>query len=278
MTSKTTADERLAITKSDLTRMSLNIGSMGLEISWTYANQMGLAFGVMMDHILKKIYHSDPEGYAKALERHTAFFNITVQLAPFVGGIVASMEEKIAKGEIPPSSVNEVKAALMGPLSGIGDSIFLMTLRVLAAGVGVSMAQMGNPFAPLVFLLIYNVPGFVLRVWGAQKGYEMGVGLLESAQRNGIMDRVMAIAGIVGIMVLGSMTVDMFWAGFAVEFGAGDEVQSLQAILDSIMPGMLALGCFWFYYWLLGKKVSPTALILGTMLVGVIGVYFGILM
>lgn len=258
--------------------MSLNIGSMGMEISWTYANQMGLAFGVMMDHILKKIYHGDPEGYAQALERHTAFFNITVQLAPFVGGIAASMEEKIAKGEIPPSSVNEVKAALMGPLSGIGDSIFLMTLRVLAAGVGVSMAQMGNPFAPLVFLLIYNVPGFVLRVWGARKGYEMGVGLLESAQRNGIMDRVMAIAGIVGIMVLGSMTVDMFWAGFAVEFGAGDEVQSLQAILDSIMPGMLALGCFWFYYWLLGKKVSPTALILGTMLVGVIGVYFGILM
>lgn len=87
-----------AITKSDLIRMSLNVGSLGVEYSWTYANQMGLAFGVMMDKILKKIYHDDPEGYAAALERHTSFFNITVQFAPFVGGIAASMEEKIARG------------------------------------------------------------------------------------------------------------------------------------------------------------------------------------
>lgn len=165
----------------------------------------------------------------------------------------------------------------MGPLSGIGDSIFLTTLRVLAAGIGVSMAQMGNPLAPLVFLLIYNIPAFALRIWGVQKGYELGVGMLEAAQQNGIMDKVMTIAGIVGIMVLGSMTVDMFWAEIAVQFGSGDEVTALQDVLDSILPGMFALICMGLYYWLLGKKVSPTILILGTMLVGVIGVYFGVL-
>ena len=163
------------------------------------------------------------------------------------------------------------------PLSGIGDSIFLTTLRVLAAGIGVSLAQAGNPFAPLIFLLIYNIPAFVLRVWGVQKGYELGVGMLETAQKNGIMDKVMTIAGIVGIMVLGSMTVDMFWAEIAVEFGSGDEVTALQDVLDGILPGMFALICMGLYYWLLGKKVSPTILILGTMLVGVIGVYFGVL-
>lgn len=278
MTSKiTTSNDPYAITKRDLTRMSLNVGSLGVEYSWTYANQMGLAFGVMMDKILKKIYHDDPEGYAQALVRHTSFFNITVQFAPFVAGIAASMEEKIAKNEIPAESVNDVKAALMGPLSGIGDSIFLTTLRVLAAGIGVSLAQAGNPFAPLIFLLIYNIPAFVLRAWGVQKGYELGVGMLETAQKNGIMDKVMTIAGIVGIMVLGSMTVDMFWAEIAVQFGSGDEVTALQDVLDSILPGMFALVCMGLYYWLLGKKVSPTILILGTMLVGVIGVYFGVL-
>ena len=30
-----------------------------------------------------------------------------------------SMEERIAKGEMPAESVNDIKAALMGPLSGI---------------------------------------------------------------------------------------------------------------------------------------------------------------
>ena len=44
----------------------------------------------------------------------------------------------------------------MGPLSGIGDSIFLSTLRVVAAAVGISLCQAGNPFGPIAFLLIVS--------------------------------------------------------------------------------------------------------------------------
>ena len=33
------------------------------------------------------------------------------------------------------------------------------TLRVVAAAVGISLCQAGNPFGPIAFLLIYNVPG-----------------------------------------------------------------------------------------------------------------------
>ena len=76
------------------------------------------------------------------------------------------MEERIARGEADPESVNEVKAALMGPLSGVGDAIFLSTLRVLAAGIGISLCQAGSWLGPIAFLLIYNIPGFWLRIWG----------------------------------------------------------------------------------------------------------------
>jgi uncharacterized protein GlcG (DUF336 family) len=46
------------------------------------------------------------------------------QLAPFVGGIVLSMEEQINAGVegVDGESVTNVKAALMGPLSGILSS------------------------------------------------------------------------------------------------------------------------------------------------------------
>lgn len=266
-----------AITKDDLVKSALNIGALGMEFSWTYVNQMGLAFGLMVKKMLKKIWHDDPAGYAAALERHTAFFNITVALAPFVGGIAMSMEERIKAGELPPESVNDVKAALMGPLSGVGDAIFLTTIRVVAAGIAVSMAAEGNPLGPILFLLIFNVPQYILRVWGIVKGYELGVGLLDSASESGIMDKLIKGAGIVGMMVVGSMTCSMFWATLAVSFGSGEEVTMLQDVLDGIMPGMLGLGCMGIYYWLLGKKIHPSFLILGTMLVGVIGVYLGIL-
>lgn len=194
-----------------------------------------------------------------------------------VGGIAMAMEEKVARGEIEPESVNDVKAALMGPLSGIGDSIFLSTLRVVAAAVGISLCQAGNPFGPIAFLLIYNVPGFALRVWGAVKGYELGVGFLDEAQRTGLMQKIMTCVGIVGVMVVGAMCKDMFWASIPVAIGSGEDAQTLQDILDGIMPGMLGMIAFWLYYWLLSKKINPMVLIVATMVVGIIGAFFGVL-
>lgn len=176
MTSNETAvqtasvDDQYKITKADLIKTSLNVGSLGMEFSWTYYKQMNIAFCLMMAKMLKKIYHDNEEGYREALVRHMAFFNITVQFAPFVGGIALSMEERIARGEADPESVNEVKAALMGPLSGVGDAIFLSTLRVLAAGIGISLCQAGSWLGPIAFLLIYNIPGFWLHL-----GYSEGL-------------------------------------------------------------------------------------------------------
>ena len=45
----------------------------------------------------------------------------------------------------------------MGPLSGIGDSFFWGILRVIAAGIGISLASTGSPLGAIVFLLLYNV-------------------------------------------------------------------------------------------------------------------------
>ncbi len=273
----TTSKSESRITKRDLIKMSCNQGSLGMEYSWNYPRQMHLAFCMMINACLQKIYKDDPEGYAAALTRHVGFFNITVQFAPFVGGIVLSMEERVAKGEIDGSAVDSVKAALMGPLSGIGDSLFLGCLRVIAAAVGISLAQQGSVLGPILFLLIYNIPAFILRVLGAVKGYEWGFNFLAKAEKSGLMDKIMYAAGIVGVMVIGAMSKDMFYAGIPIEIGTGEEVQTVQDILDSIMPGMLGLGATLLFYWLLKKKVNPMILIVGAMVLGCLGVYFGFL-
>ena len=151
------------------------------------------------------------------------------------------MEERVAKGEMEPETISSVKAALMGPLSGIGDSLFLGTLRVIAAAVGIGLSLAGNPFGPIAFLAIYNIPCFLTRIIGAQKGYELGVSFLTAAQESGLMNKVIYAAGIVGIMVLGAMTVSMTSVSIPIEFGSGDSVQTIQSVLDGIMPGTLAL-------------------------------------
>ena len=39
----------------------------------------------------------------------------------------------------------------MGPMSGIGDSFFLGTLKVIATGVAISLSKQGNIFGPIAF-------------------------------------------------------------------------------------------------------------------------------
>ncbi|OCN05236.1 PTS mannose transporter subunit IID [Erysipelotrichaceae bacterium MTC7] len=272
-----TVENQPLITKKELTRMCFNTGALGMEYSWNYPRQMHMAFLLMIDKQLKKIYKDNPEGYAEALTRHMEFFNITPQLAPFVGGIVLSMEEERNKGLIDGSAISGVKAALMGPLSGIGDSIFLGCIRVIALGVGLSLAQQGNILGPILYFLIYNIPAFLVRVFGAHLGYDLGFTYLQKAQANGTMDRLMHAAGILGIMVIGSMTCDMFWAEVSLKIGSGETAQTLQEILDGIMPGLVGLGVTWTYYWALGKKVGPVKLILLTVVFGIVMAYFGIM-
>lgn len=265
------------VTNKSLTRMCFNTGALGMEFSWNYPRQMHLAFCLMIEPLLRKIYKDNSDGYEEALIRHVEFFNITPQLAPFVGGIVLSMEEQVNEGVIEGDAISNVKAALMGPLSGIGDSVFLGCIRVIALGVGLALATQGNILGPILYFLIYNVPAFLVRVFGARLGYDLGFTYLSKAQESGMMDKLMHAAGILGVMVIGSMTVDMFWAEFSLSFGTGEAVTTLQEVLDGIMPGITALGVTWIYYWLLGKNISATKLVIYTMIIGVIMAYFGIM-
>lgn len=271
-----TSNEKM-FTKKDMTKMAVNAGALGMEYSWNYPRQMHLAFCMMIEKCLRKIYKDDPEGYAAALTRHVAFFNVTPQLAPFVGGIAVSMEEKVATGELEGAAVDSVKAALMGPLSGIGDSIFLGCIRLIAVAVGASLAATGNILGPILYFLIYNIPAFLVRIFGARLGYDLGFSFLTNAQKSGLMDKIMYAAGIVGTMVIGAMSSNMFWATLPTKIGSGDSATTLQKILDGIMPGMLGIAALGIYYWLLKKKVNPMILIVGTMILGIAGAFFGFL-
>ena len=178
----TTSNENV-ITKKDLQKMFWR--SLPMEFSWHYERQMHMGFAFMVAKGLEKIYKDDKKGLSEALERHLEFFNITPHVSPFVGGIVLAMEEMNAKDpNFDTSSINAVKATLMGPLSGIGDSLLLGTLRVLAIGIGTSLAVQGSALGPILFLLIFNVPAFALRYFCSMKGYELGANYLTKIQQD----------------------------------------------------------------------------------------------
>ena len=268
-------EDTTKITKKDL--MKVFWRSIPFEISWNYVRQMHSGFAYAMGPILEKLYKTKEER-ADGLKRHMEFFNITPYFATLVLGIVTAMEEKRANNpDFDSASINNVKASLMGPLSGIGDSIFLGTLRIITAGIGVSLAMNGSPLGAILFLLLYNIPAYALRYVGMMKGYQLGTGLLEKIQKSGMMGKVLDMTGILGLMTIGSMTATMVNLKVALTFGSGDAMTELQTVLDSIMPCLLPAGVTFFIYWLLGKNIKTTQILLGGILISIICARFGIL-
>ena len=66
------------------------------------------------------------------------------------------MEEEYAEkpDTFDPKMITSVKTALMGPLSGVGDSLFQGTVRIIAMSIGISLAQQGSILGPILAMLI----------------------------------------------------------------------------------------------------------------------------
>ena len=133
-------------------------------------------------------YYPEQEKRAEAMQRHMTPYNITQNVGTFAMGLAASMEHENAVhyGDYDPSSIVSIKTALMGPLSGIGDSIYWGIVRCIAAGVGIGFAASGSILGPILFLVIYNLPGMLGRYYLTFLGFSMGENFITKAYESGI--------------------------------------------------------------------------------------------
>jgi len=268
-----TQDEN-AINARDLRRVLWR--SFQMEFSWNYERQMNLAFVYALIPVLKKLY-PQKAALAAALNRHLVFFNTTPHIVTLLLGITTAMEEKNSQQqEMDGTAIDNVKASLMGPLAGLGDSFFWGTLRLIATGIGTSLALQGNILGPILFLLVFNVPHILVRWLFTRWGYVLGTGVLHRVQKSGMMESLTYGASIIGLMVVGAMAASMINITIPISFGAGEAKTEVQGIIDNIMPCLLPLVSFGIVYWLLGRKVKPLTIIGGMALVGILGSWIGL--
>lgn len=251
-----------------------------LQACFCYERMQNVGFAYQMVPALKKLY-PDKEEASKTLKRHLAIFNTTPCVVPFITGASIAMEEKFKKArengeECDEESINAVKTALMGPLAGIGDSFFWGTLRIIAAGIGASLAAQGSILGAVLFFLMYNIPQLFVRYQGLKLGYKSGVSFLENMSQGGVIALLTEVAKILGLVVVGSMCASMVALSTPLVISMDGADVVIQDIFNSILPNILPLGLTFVIYKLLQKGIKTTTVLWGIILFGIAGSVVGI--
>ena len=257
-------------------------------------------FGYMwsMLPIIQELYETKDE-QAEKLQTYYPFFNTEPQIGSIVVGITAGLEEARANGaeEIDDEMINGIRAGLMGPLAGIGDSLIVGTDIPVLLGIALGLAEGGSIIGPLFYIVVWNVTSIFFQKWIYNKGYELGgsaVEVIVGEQATALRESVI----VMGQVIVGAMAGT--WVSITTSVQLTTSIQNktemviegskviekvtgtqevpvlLQEKLDGAFPGVLTLlfvlGC----WWLMAKKaVSPIKIMLLMVVVAIVGVLVG---
>ena len=221
---------------------------------------------------LNRYYKDQPEKKKEALYRHVQFCNVSNAIYPFLAGLVASMEKE--KSEVvvfDRSSIVAIKAALLGPLAGIGDSLLFSVVRVIAAGIGISFALQGSILGPILFFLIYNGCTMALRFSLGYVGFISGSSFITNMYQNGTLKILTKCAGILGLIMVGAMTASTvkFTTAISIPIPGGEAV-ALQSSLDTLFLGLVPLLLTFGCKKLLDKNVNINWIMVGIFVLSLI--------
>ena len=227
--------------------------------------------------IVEELYE-DQEDKARSLQTYTAFFNTEPQLGTLIVGITAGLEEARANGseEVDDETINGLRAGLMGPVAGIGDSLVVGTLIPVILGIAIGLSTGGSPIGAIFYIIVWNVLAYLGMRFAYFKGYELGdkaVEFLVGAQGQAIRKAV----SIVGGMVVGGVAAT--WVSVKTSFQLGSAKNPylvLQDKLDEVYPGLLTALFIVFCWWLMAKKnISPLKVMLLLVVIAFVGVITG---
>ncbi len=239
--------------------------------SFNYERMEGLGFLYAIMPLLRKIYKDDDEGLKAAMHRHIAAFNMTVAPSPFVMGTTVAMEERAKEDKnFDVSTINAIKVSLMGPLSGIGDTFFWGIIRVLACALAIGFAKEGNPVAPFILLLVFNIPNVLTRLITLNVGYHKGSEILADMEKTGKMQLFTHCAGIIGAMSIGCMIAMWVSISCPLQFTISGSEIILQDYLNQILPKMLPLVFTLSIFGCIKKKYKVINIIGGIVVLGFI--------
>ena len=243
----TNNEKKAILSNKDLNQVGIR-WFMSIE-TFNYETQLAGSYAFAVMPALRKIYKDDSE-LTEAMDNH---YNQGIQ----------------AK-----DAVQDLKVSLMGPLSGIGDSIFFILIPTILGSITAYMAQDGNPLGMIVWCIYGIVIGFI-RIKSVSWGYKGGLKLVnELGKKLSVFTNSISA---MGLTVVGALIPSLVKVTTPLVFKMGEVTQEVQTILDTIMPAMIPAIFTFISYKLLGRNVKISWLILIIIVFSWICAAFGIL-
>lgn len=228
--------------------------------------------------LCEELYDNEDDK-AKAMNTYTAFFNTEPQLGSVIVGMTAGLEESRANGDesVDDETINGLRAGLMGPIAGIGDSLVVGTVIPILLGIAMGMSGGGSPLGAIFYIIVWNLFAYFGMRYLYNTGYKLGgqaVSFLVGAQGEAIRDAVSTLGG----FVIGAVSAT--WVSVTTAFklvnDAGETYLSLQSKLDEVFPGLLTAVVIILCWWLMAKKKrSPIQVMLILVVVALAGCFIG---
>lgn len=242
------------------------------QTAWNYEKMQGLGYCYSMLPALKEIYTNEDELNA-AVKNHLQFFNCNIVTGQFVLGANLAIEE--AEGAKSREAVAAIKTGLMGPLAGIGDTLFGVTLNTVFGSIAAYMALEGSSIGCYMWILA-NIAKIIISRGFIKAGYKQGAKLVASV--GNVLKNITDSASMLGLMVIGALIPTVVKATVPYVYTSGEAQLVAQEILDKIMPGLVTVAIVALTYWLLGrKKMNSTRVILILIVLSIVLFNLGIL-
>lgn len=218
------------------------------------------------------------EERSEAFLRQIEFWNCETAMHSLASGILASMEKDcVETGNTDVATIKSVKAALIGPFSAVGDTIWTVLWRVIVTGIALNFSLNGSILGPIIFIVLYNAPKFYFTWYVQLLGYNIGEKLIQTMGESNLMKQLTNACYVLGAFMVGAMIPMLVNVPMTLSFDMNGLQVKAADIFNGIFPGSLELIVIFVYYrFLTKKKLNPIWLVLGTFIVGILGAFLSV--
>lgn len=148
--------------------------SFFIQGSWTFKGLIAIGFCFSLIPVAKCLYQ-DHKKRREFLLRHLEFFNSHPYYSSYALGAVAKLEQDaLLKNWDNLNSIATFKKRMVSILGVIGDRMFWDEIKPLTSGIGFVLAILLGWVALPIYLLIYNIAHFYVRIQGLRRGFKGG--------------------------------------------------------------------------------------------------------